>query len=114
MDFQTFLNVTLFTNFISSLINVFAYGIGYYKLTQSKVDGKITRVKKNILFQFFIVITVTILFALVFAIVIFDPQHTTSALYILNFTLLLFNIGFNLNIVYLAYIVDSYEKQNDV
>lgn len=103
--FSTILSATLVTNLMLSLINAFAYGYGYIKTSRAKVDGKLSLTKKTLLFEFIILIVVTGLLSYVYTTVIFDRDHTTEALYLLNFTLLIFNIGFIINAILLSLIV---------
>lgn len=114
MDVQTFINITLVINLVSSIFNVIAYGVGLYQVRRSKVDGELTKIKKNILYQFIVVSLVTMLYAVVFWIIVFLKEYTSLALYLLDFALLLFNIGFNINAVYLARIVESYKQSKSV
>lgn len=110
MDLKTILDITLIANLASSVINVFAYGFGYFRVSKTKVDGKLKLTKRTLLFEFITVLIVTILLAFVYQTVIFDPEHTTQALYLLNFTLLFFNIAFNINAVLLAVIAETNAK----
>lgn len=107
MDFKTLLDITLILNLVSSLINVIAYGVGYWKVSRAEVDGQLKPTKRALLLEFITVLVVTILLAFIYRTVIFDPSHTTEALYLLNFTLLFFNIAFNVNAALLAYIVEK-------
>lgn len=104
---KTLIDLTLLINLISSILNVLAYGIGYHRVSKSKVDGKFKLTKITLLFEFLVVLISTFLFGIVFRTVIFDPSHTTEALYLLNFTLLFFNIAFNINAVLLAIITEK-------
>lgn len=102
---DTITNAVLVINLVSSLANVLAYGIAYFQLNKTKVDGKYTLTKRTLLFEFILVLLVTSLLAIVYSMVALDQSHVTQALYLLNFTLLLFNIGFNINAILLAVIV---------
>lgn len=105
MDLKTILDTSLILNLVLSIINVVAYGYGYFKISKARVDGKYQLTKRTLLFEFISVVITTILFVFVYQTVIFDPSHTTEALYLLNFTLLFFNLAFNINAFLLALIV---------
>lgn len=107
MDFRTIIDITLILNLVSSLLNVFLYGYGYRQVSKAQVDGKLKLTKRTLLFEFVTVTLVTILFGFVFFIVLFDRSHTNEALYLLNFTLLFFNLAFNVNAGLLALIVEN-------
>lgn len=111
MNFQTFVNISLVINLASSLFNVILYGIGYTRVNKSKVDGQLIRIKRNLLFQFLIVVIVTIIFSAVFWVALTDSDHVAVALYVLNFALLLLNIGFNINALSLAWITKGYNDR---
>lgn len=104
--------IILVANLISSLLNVIAYGIGYYKVNKAQVDGELQPIKRNVLRNFLVVTIAMILFVVVFNTTLFDSQHTTTALYVLNFALLFFNIGYNINALDLAYIVERFKKKH--
>lgn len=110
MELALLLNITLVANLILSLLNTIGYGYGYFKTRQAKVDKTLHLTKKTLLFEFLILVTVTGLLSYVYSTVIFDPLHFTEALYILNFTLLVFNIGFIINAILLLLIVRKTNK----
>lgn len=100
------LNITFVLNLLLSLLNVALYGIGYYKVTKAKVDGKLSRTKKVILFEFISVAIFALLQAVIYATVVFASQHTTHALYLENVAILFFNTAFTANAFLLAIIVE--------
>lgn len=109
---ESLISITLILNLISSCINIFAYGFGYFRVRKAQVDGKFKLTKRTLLFEFLTVSASAVLFAAVFRTVLFDSEHTTEALYLLNFTLLFLNLAFNVNAILLAGIVEL-GKKND-
>lgn len=100
-------NTSLVVNLILSVVNVAAYGIGYFRISRAKVEGKYILTKRAMALLFMIVTIVTVLFAVVYSTVIFDNSRTSEALYILHIALMLYNIGFNVVAALLAFIVES-------
>lgn len=107
---NTITYILLIANLILSITNVIAYGIGTYKVMKARVDGIHKPTQRVILFEFLIVVVVTVVYALVFRTILFDKEHTTQALQWLNVGLFLFNLGFNINALLLALIVERQQK----